>query len=219
MRNRRLAPLQLTEADVRLATEPVPHLAEPTSLLARPTPEDLQRLMQLMPTHRQATAAISSFFRRVNPLLHVLHRPSFEAHCEAFWKNGATNDGRWLATYLGVCGNGLLAMSEEEAAASSMPVGDGKGLLVRSWIDGALQALCSGGTLGVVKSLRRSFADRVILIGFAKSTSLEGLRAVVLLNMFWVSWDGGKHLEAAITFNMTAVSGLWELELVSSRYL
>lgn len=108
--------------------------------------------MQLMPTHRQATAAISSFFQRVNPLLHVLHRPSFEAQCEAFWKNGATNDGRWLATYLGVCGNGLMAMSEAEAAASSMPVGDGKGLLVRSWIDGALQALCSGGAYGVAES-------------------------------------------------------------------
>ncbi|ORY92479.1 hypothetical protein BCR35DRAFT_2083 [Leucosporidium creatinivorum] len=149
--------------------------------------------MQLMPTHRQATAAISSFFQRINPLLHVLHRPSFEAQCEGFWKNGATNDGRWLATYLGVCGNGLLAMSEDEAAASSMPTRDGKGLLVRSWIDGALQALCSEG--------------------FAKNPSLEGLRAVVLLNMFWASWDGGKHLEAAITFNMTAISTVWELEL------
>lgn len=146
-----LAPSQLVEADARLPVEAVAHLAEPTSLLARPTPEDLQRLMQLMPTHRQATAAISSFFQRVNPLLHVLHRPTFDAQCGGFWKNGATNDGRWLATYLGVCGNGLLAMSEDEAAASSMPINEGKGLLVRSWIDGALQALCSGGESAVAE--------------------------------------------------------------------
>lgn len=123
----------------------MPQLAEPTSLLSRPTAEDIQRLMQLMPTHRQATAAIRNYFSRVNPVLHVLHRPTFEAQCEAFWAKGATDDGKWLGVYLAVCGNGLLAMSEEEAGACSMPVGEGKNLLVRSWIDGALQALCSGG--------------------------------------------------------------------------
>lgn len=141
-------PNKLKEQEALLSAEPLLHLAEPTSLHSRPSPEAFTALLQLMPTRRQATAAIDVFFARVDPLVHVVHRPRFEAQCELFWKSGSTDDPHWLATFLSVTGNGLLAMEDgEEAAAHSMPSGDGKGLLARSWLDGALQALCSGGTL------------------------------------------------------------------------
>lgn len=36
-------------------------------------------------------------------------------------------------------------MTDQEAATFGMPTGEGKGLLARSWLDGGLQALASGG--------------------------------------------------------------------------
>lgn len=174
--------------------------------------------MQLMPTHRQATAAIRSFFARVNPIFHALHRPNFDAQCSTFWQNGATNDGKWLASYLGVCGNGLLAMTEDEATACSMPAGEGRGLLVRSWMDGALQALSTSGepdSGSSACSLVTALTCFLVPQGFAKDPLVEGLRAVVLLNTFWASWSGGKHLESGLAYSTTAISALWELDMVS----
>lgn len=50
--------------------------------------------------------------------------------------------------------------------------------------------------------------------GFIKTPTVEGLRAIVLLNMFWASWDSGKHLEAGLSYSTSAISAIWELEMV-----
>lgn len=67
----------------------------------------------------------------------------------------------WLGGYLAVCGLGLLGLVEEGVggrekecggwgeeeirARDTLPRGEGRELLGRSWLDGALQALYSSG--------------------------------------------------------------------------
>lgn len=51
--------------------------------------------------------------------------------------------------------------------------------------------------------------------GFTKTPTLQGLSAVALLNTFYASWGGGQFLDAAVSFNLVALSAAWEMELVS----
>lgn len=44
----------------------------------------------------------------------------------------------WIGTYLAVVGNGLLVMEEGEAERLGLPIGEGKNLLARSWLEASL---------------------------------------------------------------------------------
>ena len=47
---------------------------------------------------------------------------------------------------------------------------------------------------------------------------VEAVRAICLLNLFWLSSRGGKHLNAAVQFNATVASAVWEIDLVRSVF-
>ena len=135
---------QLQYSDATTEQAPLPQLAEPNLSLSRPSPETFNNIFQIMPTRHQAAQAVLFYFARCDTL-HVIYRPRFDAQCLAFWETGSVPDPHWLATFLCVTANGLLAMGDDEAAQCQMPIGDGRGLLARSWLDGALKALFSGG--------------------------------------------------------------------------
>lgn len=48
--------------------------------------------------------------------------------------------------------------------------------------------------------------------------SLESLRAICVLNEWWLSWSDGGHHIAAIAFNVYALNAAHELALVSGEY-
>ncbi|KAI5479839.1 hypothetical protein MNV49_002651 [Pseudohyphozyma bogoriensis] len=174
------------------STEPLPHLAEPSSVYSRPSPETFNHVLQIMPTQAQASLAIQHYFSSVDRF-RILNQRRFLDKCDVFWRTGAVSDPHWLAVFLAVTGAGLLVTPDGVAEKGQMPSGEGKGLLARSWIDGALQALFSGE--------------------FLKSPSLDSIRAVVVLNQFWSTWQGGKHLQASVNFNTAVIAAAWELEL------
>lgn len=124
-----------------------PHLAEPVLSHLLSSTDTLETLYASMPTRDQAEKSIQYFFARVNHRLRLLHREEFNADCIAFWNATSPPDLHFLATYLAVCGNGLLAMTEEEAGACAASTEEGKSLLGRTWLDGSLQALSRGGEL------------------------------------------------------------------------
>ncbi|KAL8292601.1 hypothetical protein RQP46_001213 [Phenoliferia psychrophenolica] len=179
-------------SDAATMNSPLPRLAEPSLSLSQPSPDTFNRILEIMPTRFQASQAIAYYFARCD-ILHVVFRPHFDAQALDFWQSGAIPDPHWLATFLCVTANGLLAMEDDEAERCQMPTGDGRGLLARSWLDGALQALFSGD--------------------FLKTPSLEAIRAVVLLNQFWTTWEAGKHLASATSFNTSVVACAFELNL------
>lgn len=106
----------------------------------------------MMPTESQTYRLADYFFLRVDPLFHLVHRPRFELQLKDIWTDG--NGGLsccnpfCLATFLVICGNGLVSMSEEECiSAGDLPINrDSQILLARSWIDASLQCLAYGGT-------------------------------------------------------------------------
>ncbi|KAK4699797.1 hypothetical protein P7C70_g6460, partial [Phenoliferia sp. Uapishka_3] len=146
----------------------------------------------MMPTQHQAATSIASFFER-SDIFHVVFRPRFDAQCLEFWETGAYPDPHWLATYLAVMGVGLLAMDDEASTSCLMPTGDGRDLLARSWLENSLQAL----TLG----------------DFLKHPSVESVRAVVILNQFWATWEAGHHLQSAISFNTSVIAAAYDIQL------
>lgn len=61
---------------------------------------------------------------------------------------GSKSDPQWLATFLAVCGLGLLAMDDEESCEGDLPLeGLGRDVLARSWLDAATKCLAFGGEL------------------------------------------------------------------------
>lgn len=49
--------------------------------------------------------------------------------------------------------------------------------------------------------------------------SVEGIRAIVLLNQFWAGFEGGRYLQAAVSFNVPVIAAAFELDLVSTEHL
>lgn len=54
---------------------------------------------------------------------------------------------------------------------------------------------------------------------FLKTPSLEAIRAVVLLNQFWATWQAGKHLASATSFNTSVIAAAFELDLVRPAFV
>ncbi|BGP16057.1 hypothetical protein JCM10213v2_004051 [Rhodosporidiobolus nylandii] len=167
----------------------------PSNLHALVSPDEYDHgVRAVLPTPQQAQLAISSFFALANPFLNLLHPPTFLAQCDIFWRTGNVPEPHWLATYLMACGGGLMAAPDAEmtGAYASLPTGEAKELLARTWMDAARRVLAANS--------------------FMLRPTIEGIRALHLLLQWWTS-EGGRYFEQALSITSSIVSVAFDLQL------
>lgn len=123
---------------------PIFDAPHPAALHARVSEEEYQHHVEhVLPSVAQAQLALTSYFTLSNGFLRLIHPPTFLAQCEVYWSTGFTADGNWVATYLLVCGYGLLAApdGDDRVRRQLLPHGLEKEPLARTWFEAARQVL------------------------------------------------------------------------------
>ncbi|GAA6048270.1 hypothetical protein JCM3770_006513 [Rhodotorula araucariae] len=170
------------------------NLPTPASLHAHVSPEDYEKTVNAVsPTLPQAQFALSAFFALANPLLRLVHAPTFLAQCDTFWRTGAMPEPTWLATYLTACGLGLLLSPDPGAGQQNVvPAGAAKELLARTWTDAGRRVLAANDAL--------------------LQPTVESVRAFILILLWWVV-DGARYVESSLSLSASFVSAVFDLQL------
>ncbi|BGP55372.1 hypothetical protein JCM8202v2_002973 [Rhodotorula sphaerocarpa] len=174
---------------------PIFDAPHPAALHARVSEEEYQHHVEhVLPSVAQAQLALTSYFTLSNGFLRLIHPPTFLAQCEVYWSTGFTADGNWVATYLLVCGYGLLAApdGDDRVRRQLLPHGLEKEPLARTWFEAARQVLAVNH--------------------FNGKESVEGVRAFVLLVQWWMT-EGARYAEATLAVSVTVVSTAFDLQL------
>lgn len=106
-------------------------------------------LLGTIPSRQICEILIDRYFSVFEPIVHIVHRPSFEQQFELFWQNPNDTDLLWVAELLGILVIGLQSFPLSELPE---PLNENTSVLWNEWLD-AIEMCGFLGRLTVKPSL------------------------------------------------------------------